>query len=148
MEHFTHTRRKRTGTDRNFAKQYHVAIDRVWGYLSPTAQAIYPVLERFANVHTRCTGASQSYIGRVARRRKPIRQEHVSKAITELEGWGLVAKKWTARGLLYYLPREAEIMAFLIQRDGVRLGCEQAGQDYEGSIYEVAEVAEALRGIK
>lgn len=104
---------KRVGPDRNFGKLYHAVVDRVWGYLSPTAQAIYPVLLRFADYHHRCTGVAQSYIGRVARPLRPIPQERVSRAISELERWGIVERRWTARGLTYYLPRDGEIVEHL-----------------------------------
>ena len=113
--------RTRRDRDKDWCKQYHAVIDYAWGYLSPTAQAIYPVLDRFADYYHRCTGVSQSWIGKVARRRKPIRQEKVSRAISELESWGLVVKRWTERGLVYYLPRKKEILAFLVEQRGLQL---------------------------
>jgi len=114
-------RRKRTDTDsdKNYARQYHAVIDLVWGYLKRNEQAIYPVLERLVNVHTRHTDprkVSQAFIGRIARRERPICQARVSLAIDGLESWGLVVKRWTPYGMSYHLPREKAIVTFLLER--------------------------------
>ena len=115
-------RRKRDGKteDRNYARLDHVVVDLIWGYLTPTQQAIYPAVLRFADCYTRHTHpykCSQALIGQVARRGRPICQSQVSRSMEGLENdWGLVVKKWTAMGLSYYLPREIEVITFLFQR--------------------------------
>lgn len=109
----------RKEAERDYARQYHAVIDLIWGYLQRNEQAIYPVVERLANCYTRHTDplkVSQALIGKMARRERPICQARVSIAIDGLESWGVVVKKWTAKGLSYYLPRETEVITFLFQR--------------------------------
>jgi hypothetical protein len=115
-----HRKRYKKRENRNYAQLDQVVIDLIWGYLTPTQQAIYPAVLRFADCYTRYTHpykCSQSLIGRVARRGRPICQPQVARAMAGLESdWGLVVKKWTAKGLSYYLPREIEVVTFLFQR--------------------------------
>lgn len=142
--------------DKDFTKLYNAVIDRVWGELTPTAQAIYPVLQRFANYTHRCAGISQTFIGKKARRARPIKQSNVARAITELVGWGLVVREITTRGLVYYLPRQREILEYLARHPELGLNleperkpgpkpCSEAEAEpedtlpAEGSIYDLPE---------
>lgn len=124
--------------DKDFTMLYHAVIDRVWGYLSPTAKAIYPVLQRHANYYHRCTDLTQGQIGKRVNRARPMKQEQVSRGIKELMDWGLVAWKITPRGKVYYLPDQREIRAFLVERDAPPES-EPDLSDLPGDIYEVAE---------
>jgi hypothetical protein len=110
--------RNKRDRDRDFGKQYHVVIDRVWGHLSATAQRIYPVLLRCADVHHRCTDLTQGQIGKAVNRKRPMKQPQVSRGIKELMGWGVVEWKVTPRGRVFYLPRREEIAAFLDRKEG------------------------------
>jgi len=112
--------------DRDFAKLYHPVIDFIWGYLPPTAKAIYPVILRFADYRTRIANVSQGRIGAVANWRNPIAQSQVSRTIhRDLVPWGLVVvrryqdqyKRWHTN---YYLPRKDEIVAHLVSNGSVR----------------------------
>ncbi|MFC1799480.1 hypothetical protein ACFL2Z_01010 [Candidatus Eisenbacteria bacterium] len=114
---------QRKNRDNEFTKMFNTVIDHIWGLLPPTAQAIYPVLVRFADYHTRCARVSQGRVGRISRRRPPIAQSQVSRTIRrDLVKWGLVQiRKYKDQfgfvQTLYYLPRGSEVLQHIIKND-------------------------------
>ena len=112
--------------DSGFAKLFHPVIIYVWGYLPPTAQAVYPVLLRFADYRTRRATVSQERIGRFARRKKPMSQPQVSRAINEhLVPWGLVRvtryfDQHNLQRAFYYLSTGEETLRHLLDNDLIK----------------------------
>ena len=138
--------KRTTDRDRDFGKQYHVFIDRVYPYLSATAQRIYPVLLRCANCYHRCTDLTQGQIGKAVNRARPMKQPQVSRGIRELMSWGVVQWKITSRGRVYYLPRKEEIEAFLAQREPQPPPSEPDLSNLPADIFEVEEQLSGHQG--